>query len=196
MGSNKKQQIPADISDEDLIALASDPETREEAFRFLVAQYAPMLYTVIRRILVSHDDTDDALQNTLIKVWHNLSCFKSRSKLSTWMYTIALNEARSTLRRQRAERQLPIETDTYSIAETLTGDPYFDGDEAQAKLMEAIAQLPEKQRITFELRYFEELPYSEISEITGTSVGALKANYHHAMQKLFKYLGITEESQD
>lgn len=188
--------IPTDISDTDLITLATDPETREEAYRFLVKRYAPMLYSVIRRMLISHDDTDDVLQDTLIKVWENLPTFKSKSKLSTWMYTIALNEARSFLRRRHAERQLPMETDSYNIAEMLTSDPYFDGDETEAQLMEAIAKLPEKQRTTFELRYFEDLSYAEISEITGTSVGALKANYHHATQKLYKYLGIVEEKDE
>lgn len=189
-------KIRQDIPDEELIALAEDPESRDEAFRFIVEHYGPMLYAVIRRLLISHDDTNDALQNALIKIWKNLHRFKAKSKLSTWMYSIALNEARSFLRRNRAERQLPMETDSYSIAEMLTSDPYFDGDEAEIQLMEAIDKLPEKQRTTFELRYFEELPYAEISEITGTSVGALKANYHHATQKLYKYLGIVEEKED
>lgn len=186
-------KIPPDIADGDLIALAEDPATRDDAFRFIVDHYAPMLYTVIRRLLLSHDDTSDALQDTLIKIWRNLPRFEAKSKLSTWMYSIALNEARSFLRRNRPDRRLPIETDSCSLADVLTSDPYFDGDEAEARLLEAIARLPEKQRTTFELRYFEELPYSEISRITGTSVGALKANYHHATRKLQKYLGIEED---
>lgn len=186
-------KISPDIPDEELVELARQQETQEEAFRLIVDRYSPMLYAVIRRVLITHDDTNDALQNTLIKVWKNLGRFEGKSKLSTWMYTIALNEARSLLRRNRPERQLPMETDTYSLAETLTSDPYFDGDEAEIQLMEAIDKLPEKQRTTFELRYFEELPYAEISEITGTSVGALKANYHHATQKLYKYLGVVED---
>ena len=186
-------KISPDISEEELVKLARQPETEEEAFRLIVDRYSPMLYAVIRRVLITHDDTNDALQNTLIKVWKNLGRFEGKSKLTTWMYTIALNEARSLLRRNRPERQLPMETDTYSLAETLTSDPYFDGDEAEIQLMEAIEKLPEKQRTTFELRYFEELPYAEISEITGTSVGALKANYHHATQKLYNYLGVVED---
>ena len=120
--------ISPDISEEELVKLARQPETEEEAFRLIVDRYSPMLYAVIRRVLITHDDTNDALQNTLIKVWKNLGRFEGKSKLTTWMYTIALNEARSLLRRNHPERQLPMETDTYSLAETLTSDPYFDGE--------------------------------------------------------------------
>lgn len=183
-------QIPPHTPDEQLLELLQSSDTREPAFEFLMDKFAPQLYSVIRRIVHTHDDTDDVLQNTFVKVWQNLSSFRGDSKLSTWMYTIATNEALSHLRRERRSKKVPLTTDEYDLSEMLQSDPYFDGTAAEADFLAAIDQLPEKQRLTFEYRYFQELPYKEISEITGTSEGALKANYHHAVKKLQKFLNI------
>lgn len=184
--------IPDNISDEKLVALILDENSSEEAFAHLVDLYSQQLYAVIRRIVYSHEDADDVLQNTFIKVWRYIHTFKGDSKLSTWLYSIATNEALSHLRKEKRKRTLSLSTDDYDLSEMLTSDPYFDGDKAEADFIAAIDQLPEKQKVTFELRYFQDLPYKEISEIIGTSEGALKANYHHAVKKIKKILGIEE----
>lgn len=183
-------QIPDNIADEELISYLKKPETSEAAFSLLMDRYTKPLYLVIRRIVLSHDDADDVLQNTFIKIWKNISSYRGDSKLMTWMYSIATNEALSHMRREKNARRLPLTTDSYDLAQTLIGDPSFDGDEVEAQLYAAIDQLPEKQKVTFQMRYFEELPYSDIAEVTGTSIGALKANYHHAVNKLQKFLGL------
>ena len=188
--------IPKNISDEELLELLHSKQTLEQAFAFLVDRYSPQLYNVVLRIVFNHDDTDDVLQNVFVKVWKNISRFRGDSKLSTWMYSIATNEALSFLRKERRNQKVPLSTEEYDLASTLESDPYFDGDELMRDFMAAIDKLPEKQKVTFEMRYFEELPYGEISEITGTSVGALKANYHHAVKKLEKYLGIVDDPDD
>lgn len=185
-------EIPTQISDEDLVTLLRSKKHKEVAFAFLVDRYSQLLYAVIRRIVYRHEDANDVLQNTFIKIWKNIDRFKQQSKLSTWMYSIATNEALSHLRKEKSDRKLPLQTDEYDLSEMLMSDPYFEGDEVEAKLIAAIDQLPEKQRQTFELRYFQELSYSEISDITGTSEGALKANYHHAQKKLKSFLGIDD----
>lgn len=190
-----KNILLQDLSDEELLPYLTQPSTAEEAFGILVDRYSRPLYVVIRRIVFSHDNADDVLQNTLIKVWKNIAQFQGKSKLSTWMYSIATNEAISYIRQDNAARKFPITTDTYDLTQTLMSDPYFDGDEAEAELLCAIDKLPEKQKITFQMRYFEELSYSDIAEITGTSIGALKANYHHALNKLKQYLDV-EDADD
>lgn len=182
------------ITDDELIALLHSQEHFESAFEFLVNRYSRQLYAVIRRIVLRHEDADDVLQNTFIKVWKNIKSFRGDAKLSTWLHSIAVNEALSYIRREKAERKLALTGDGYDIAQMLVSDPYFDGDEAEAQLVAAIAELPEKQRLTFEMRYFDEKPFAEISQITGTSEGALKANYHHAVKKLKNYLNISDDS--
>ncbi len=184
--------IPPNISDEELIGLLHSKEHAEQAFEFVVNRYSRQLYAVVRRIVLRHEDADDVLQNTFIKVWKNIRGYRGDAKLSTWLHSIAVNEALSFIRREKSERKLALTGDGYDIAQMLASDPYFDGDEAEAQLIAAIAQLPEKQRITFELRYFDEKPFGEISKITGTSEGALKANYHHAVKKLQNFLNITD----
>lgn len=185
----------ADISDERLLELLTSERVSEseQAFALLVDRYAQRLYAVIRRIVYRHEDADDVLQNTFIKIWQNIHTFRGHSKLSTWIYTIATNEALSHLRREKPQRKLPMTTDEYDLSEMLQSDPYFDGDAAEADFLAAIAELPEKQKLTFELRYFEDLSYREISEITGTSEGALKANYHHAQKKIKAALGLEQD---
>lgn len=180
------------LSDEDLLPYLIDPVTAEGAFAVLIDRYSRPLYLVIRRIVFSHESTDDVLQNTLIKIWKSIAQFQGRSKLSTWMYSIATNEAITYVRQDHIRRSFPITTENYDLTQTLVGDPYFDGDETEAALLGAIDKLPEKQKITFQMRYFEELSYSDISQITGTSIGALKANYHHALNKLKQYLGVED----
>ena len=185
--------IPPKISDEELLALIHTPDQFEKAFEFLVNRYSRQLYVVVRRIVLRHEDADDVLQNTFIKACRNIKSFRGEAKLSTWLHSIAVNEALSHIRKEKEERKLALEGEGYDLTQMLTSDPYFDGDKAEAEFIAAIAELPEKQRLTFELRYFDDKPFAEIAEITGTSEGALKANYHHAVKKLKKYLNISDE---
>lgn len=166
-----------------LVALLTNPATRERAFAELVKQYSQPLYWQIRRLVLSHDNADDVLQNTFVKAWMNIDSFQGKSQLSTWMYRIAINESIDFLRRQRNVSTLDID-DAPNVANQLMNDDYFDGDEAQAMLQQAIAKLPEVQRTVFNLRYYDDMKYSEISKILNTSVGALKASYHIAVKKI------------
>ena len=166
-----------------LVALLTNPATRERAFAELVKQYSQPLYWQIRRLVLSHDNADDVLQNTFVKAWMNIDSFQGKSQLSTWMYRIAINESIDFLRRQRNVSTLDID-DAPNVANQLMSDDYFDGDEAQAMLQQAIAKLPEVQRTVFNLRYYDDMKYSEISKILNTSVGALKASYHIAVKKI------------
>lgn len=180
--------IPPDISDDELLILLKDSKSQNEAFAFLVSQYSPRLYHVIRRIVLFHEDADDVLQETFYKIWKNISKFRGQSRLGTWMHSIATNEALSHLRSEKYSRKIPLETSEYDLKEQLLGDDFFDGDAAEAALFAAIASLPEQQKLVFQYRYFDEMSYNEIAEITGTSIGGLKANYHHAQKKLKQYL--------
>lgn len=153
----------------------------------IVDQYGEPLYWKIRRIVLTHDDADDVLQNTFLKAWKNLPTFEGRSKLSTWLYRIAINEALDFLRRQKAMTLASADADL-TIANQLMADDYFDGDRSQALLQQAIAMLPDVQRTVFTLRYYDEMKYSEMSELLGTSEGSLKASYHVAVQKVTDYL--------
>ena len=160
------------------------PKTQNEAFRKLLQLYQKPLYNHIRGMVLNHDDADDVLQNTFIKVFANLKNFKGDSKLFSWMYRIATNEA-ITFMQQRAKKQgISNEEVQQKELNKLESDVFFNGDEIQLKLQKAIAILPEKQQIVFKMKYFEELKYEEISEILGTSVGGLKASYHHATKKI------------
>lgn len=176
------------FDDNKLIGLLRNPVTRERAFAQVVAEYSEQLYWKIRRIVFSHDNADDVLQNTFIKAWLNLDNFEAKSKLSTWLYRIAFNEAIDFLRKEKKMSETVDVDDDNSVANTLLADDYFDGDEAQAHLQAAIAKLPEVQRVVFNLRYYEEMPYSEMSKLLGTSEGALKASYHIAVKKIRKTL--------
>ena len=153
----------------------------------IVDQYGESLYWKIRSIVLTHDDADDVLQNTFLKAWKNLPTFEGRSKLSTWLYRIAINEALDFLRRQKAMTLASADADL-TIANHLMADDYFDGDRSQALLQQAIAMLPDVQRTVFTLRYYDEMKYSEMSELLGTSEGSLKASYHVAVQKVTDYL--------
>ncbi|WP_445716827.1 RNA polymerase sigma factor [Flavobacterium sp.] len=165
-----------------------NPKTQNEAFRKLLHLYQKPLYNHIRNLVLNHDDTDDVLQNTFIKVFSNLKNFKGDSKLYSWMYRIATNEA-LTFMQQRAKKQgISNEELQQKTINKLETDVFFDGDEIQLKLHKAIATLPEKQQLVFKMKYFEELKYEEISEILTTSVGALKASYHIAAKKIEDFL--------
>ena len=176
-------------SDREIIEKFKTPGQQETAFRMLMDTYQERLYWHCRRMLVSHEDADDALQNTLIKVWKNLENFRQESELFTWLFRIATNESLSQIKRRK--RHQANTDDTFydgKLTDTLETDPWFDGDEIQLKLQKAIHALPEKQRLVFNLRYYEEMKYEEMSEVLETSVGALKASYHHAAKKIEKYL--------
>lgn len=164
-----------------------DIAEKRKLFEQIVPQYSEKLYWAIRRIVLCHDDANDVLQNLFIKVWNGIDDFQNRSKLSTWLYRIAVNEALDFLRRQRNVASLDT-VDNMSVADQLEADRYFDGDRAQALLQEAIASLPDVQRVVFNLRYYDELKYTEISQMLDTSEGALKASYHIAVKKITAYM--------
>ena len=165
-----------------------NPKTQNEAFRKLLQLYQKPLYYHIRNMVLNHDDADDVLQNTFIKVFGNLKNFKGDSKLYSWMYRIATNEA-ITFIQQRAKKQgISSEEAQQKAINKLESDVFFDGDDIQLKLQKAIAKLPDKQQMVFKMRYFEEIKYEEMSEILNTSVGALKASYHIAAKKIEEFL--------
>lgn len=163
-------------------------ETSQEAFRELVTMYKERLYWHIRNIVKDHADTDDVLQNTFLKIYKNVNQFKGESKLFSWMYRIATNEAITFLNKKARRLHITSEELQNQIIDNLESDVYFEGDEIQLKLQQAINILPEKQQQVFNMKYFQELKYREISEILGTSEGALKASYHHAVKKIEDYL--------
>jgi len=156
----------------------------EIAFNQLVFKYQERLYWHVRKIVIDHDDADDVLQNSMIKIWRSLSSFRSESGLYTWLYRIATNEALSFLKQKKKKAFAPWIDLEGQMSESLEADPWFNGDEIQLKLQQAILKLPEKQRIVFNMKYFDQVKYEEMSEILGTSVGALKASYHHAVKKI------------
>ena len=166
----------------------SDPTQRRKAFEIVVRKFSSQIYWQIRRLVFSHDDADDILQNTFMKAWAGLDSFRGDARLSTWLYRIAFNECLTFLSRKKSERLLSIDDEETSDAGKLESDPYFNGDYAQRLLQESIGTLPARQRMVFIMKYFEEKKYEEISEIVGTSVGALKASYHHAVRKIEKYI--------
>jgi RNA polymerase sigma-70 factor (ECF subfamily) len=170
------------VTDERLLELLASEFTFEQGFGLLVAAYKQRLYWHIRRIVLTHEDADDALQNTFVKVYKGIAQFEGKSKLFTWMYRIATNEAISLV--QQRNRHATGSLDGNDVADLLKADPWFEGDETQLLLLTAIAGLPEKQRLVFHLRYYDEMPYEEMSELLGTSVGALKASFHHAVKKI------------
>jgi len=166
------------------IKALSSPETQEMAFKKLLTDYKERLYWHIRKIVIDHEDADDVLQNTFIKVFENISKFKGNSNIFTWMYRIATNESLSFLGKKARHLGISNEEWIEKQVENLESDVFFDGDEMQLKLQKIIATLPEKQRLVFNMRYFEEMKYEKMSEILETSVGGLKASYHHAVKKI------------
>lgn len=167
---------------------SGDPAIQRKAFEKVVHYYSEKLYWQIRKLVLSHDDANDLLQNTFIKAWMSIDLFRGEAKLSTWLYKIAINESITFLNRQRAQNNLSLDDQELFLSQRLESDSYFDGDELQLKLQKAILTLPEKQRIVFNMRYFDDMSYDQISLVLGTSVGALKASYHHATKKVEDFL--------
>lgn len=167
-----------------LIERLKDPLKKRMAFHELVITYQERLYWHIRKIIIDHNDTDDILQNVFLKVWNNIETFREESVLSTWIYKIATNESLTFLSQQKKRKGFFIKSEDEYLKEKFYADEFFDGEEMHKQLMEAVLSLPEKQRIVFNMKYFDEMKYEEISDILETSVGALKASYHHAVKKI------------
>ena len=175
--------IPTD--DSQMMKSLADPEQARKAFEQVVSRYSEPLYWKIRHIVVDHDDANDVLQNTFLKAWRSLGDFRQESKLSTWLYRIAINESLDFVRREQKMRNMDGDV---ALASRLVADNYFDGDQTQALLQEAIATLPDVQRTVFNLKYFDEMKYSDMSKLMGVTEGALKASYHIAVKKITAYV--------
>lgn len=175
------------IEDEDLVARLRDPKQCRAAFSEVITRFSEPLYHQIRRMVQTHDDTNDLLQNTFMKAWTSIDAFRGQAKLSTWLHKIAINESLTFLEKQRKQNHLSIDEETKHLINTIEADDHIDGDELRKKLREAVATLPEKQRLVFNMRYYDEMEYKQMSEILGTSVGALKASYHLAVKKIEQF---------
>ncbi len=178
-------EIPAE--NETLVARLRDPATVREAFGEVIRLFSEPLYWQIRRMVQSHDDANDLLQNTFMKAWQSVENFRGDARLSTWLYKIAINEAITFLARERKRLGLSLDDQEAALAATIESDPDIDGDELARELRKAIATLPEKQRLVFNMKYFDDMKYEEMSNILGTSVGALKASYHLAVKKIEQF---------
>jgi RNA polymerase sigma-70 factor (ECF subfamily) len=174
------------MQDHELLMQLRTEETRESAFSTLVSTYQSKVYNIVRKMVIDHEDTNDIVQETFVKVWHKVAEFKGESQLYTWIYRVATNEALQFLRKRK--RRMLFWSDNSDLENYLADDVALNGDEIQLKLQKAILKLPDRQRLVFNLKYFEELKYEEISEILNTSVGSLKANYHHAVKKIEKFI--------
>jgi len=176
------------VDDAEILSKFQDEKTRNEAFNLLLKKYQQKLYWHIRRMVVDHDDADDLIQDTFIKVWKNLPGFRNDAQLYTWMYRIATNECITFLNKKKQKNNIPLDDVAYDLADTLADSSYFNGDQAQLKLQQAILTLPEKQRLVFNMKYYEDMKYEQMSEVLGTSVGALKASFHLAVKKIETFL--------
>lgn len=178
-----------DIQEEALmIQMLKDEKQNRRAFEQLVKEFSQSLYWQIRKMVLCHDDANDVLQNTLIKAWSNISQFRGESRISTWLFRIAINETYTFLNKERQRSQASMTDLEDMMVQNLQSDPYFSGDETEIKLQKAVLSLPEKQRLVFNMKYYDDLKYEEISDILGTSVGALKASYHYAVQKIENFM--------
>lgn len=164
-----------------------DPATARRAFGEVIDRYSQPLYWQIRRMVNSHEDANDLLQNTFLKAWSSLDQFRGDAKLSTWLHKIAINESLTFLERERKRLNISLDDEEARLVNAIEADTDIDGDELRLQLRKAIASLPEKQRLVFNMRYYDEMPYEKMSEILGTSQGALKASYHHAVKKIEQY---------
>ena len=173
--------------DSRLIERLRQPETCRDAFNDVIRQYSEPLYWQIRRMVESHDDANDILQNTFLKAWQSVEGFRGDAKLSTWLSKIALNESRTFLSKERKRLSLSLDDEESHLVNLIESDEYVDGDALALKLRKAVAALPEKQRLVFNMKYYDEMKYEQMSEILGTSVGALKASYHLAVKKIEQY---------
>ena len=175
------------MDEKEIIKQLNDPKTQRKAFEKVVRMYSEQLYWHVRRVVLSHDDADDVLQNVFMKAWTHLDSFSQESRISTWLYRIAINESIDFMRRQKKQQQVSVDNEDLSVANMLMADDYFDGNQTQAMLQEAISQLPDVQRTVFNMRYFDEKKYSEISQVLHTSEGSLKASYHIAVKKISEF---------
>ncbi len=174
--------------EEEILKLCSRAETFEKGFRLLVHTHQESIYRIIRQMVLNHEDANDIMQEVFIKVWRSLSKFRKESSLSTWIYRIAVNETFNFLKKQKRKQFFLSGDRTTMVMERLRSDPYFDGQEIEIKLQEALLQLPDRQRLVFNMRYYEDMKFDEIEEILGTSSGSLRASYHIAVKKVKKYL--------
>ena len=174
--------------EQELVSRLRQPQTARSAFNEVIRRYSEPLYHQIRRMVQNHDDASDLLQNTFLKAWQNLEYFRGDARLSTWLYKIAVNESLSFLARERKRYAMSLDDQESALANMIEADSYFDGDAAAELLRKAVVTLPEKQRLVFNMKYYDEMKYEEISEILGTSVGALKASYNLAVKKIEKYI--------
>jgi RNA polymerase sigma-70 factor (ECF subfamily) len=177
-------------NESELLTMLRDEKQRRKAFNALVDLYSETLYWQIRKMVLSHDDANDILQNAFLKCWSNIDQFRGDSKISTWLFRIAINETYTFLNKERQKNQSNFTDLEDLMVQNLQSDPWFSGDEAEIKLQKAILSLPDKQRLVFNMKYYDELKYEEISEVLGTSVGALKASYHYAVQKIEAFLAL------
>ncbi len=164
-----------------------DPSTARHAFGEMIDRYSQPLYWQIRRMVNNHEDANDLLQNTFLKAWNSIDAFRGDARLSTWLHKIAINESLTFLERQRKQLNLSLDDEEANLIHAIEADTDIDGDELRLELRKAIASLPEKQRLVFNMRYYDDMPYEKMSEILGTSTGALKASYHHAVKKIEQY---------
>ena len=176
-----------EYNEERIIAQLKDESLRAAAFSAIVKEHSESIYWHIRRMVLEHEDANDITQNTFIKAWMNIDSFQGKSKISTWLYRIAINETLTFLNKNRTTL-VSLDTPDGAIAEQLESDTFFSGNKADAMLQEAIARLPEKQRLVFNLKYYDEMKYEDMSQLLDTSVGALKASYHIAVKKIEEYL--------
>lgn len=176
------------IDEKQLVKDLQDPKTAHTAFDTLMRLYGEQVYWQIRKMVMNHEDANDLLQNSFLKAWNNLDNFRGDARLSTWLYKIAINETINFLNKERNRRNITDDTQDDFLLSNIESDEYFDGDELQEEFQKAITALPEKQRLVFNMRYFDEMKYEKMSEILGTSVGALKASYHHAVKKITAFL--------
>ncbi len=175
-------------TDKEIIEKIQDEKTVNYGFNLLMDKYQEKVYWVIRRMVIEHDSADDIAQETFVKVWKNIESFKGDSKLYTWIYRIATNEALNHLRKKKRRFFLPIGDVEHELSSSLDTDIYYSGDQIQLKLQKALLKLPEKQRLVFNMKYFEEMKFKDIAEVMDVSVGSLKAQYHHAVKKIEKFI--------
>lgn len=176
------------IDEKALVEQLRDPARARDAFRTVLDTYSQPVYWQVRKMVLNHDDANDIVQNVFLKAWNNLHNFRGEAKLSTWLFKIAVNESINFINKEKQRLQLTEDADESFLMNNLEADEWFDGDRLQKDLLGAVARLPEKQRLVFNMRYFDDMKYEKISEILGTSVGALKASFHHAVKKVTEAL--------
>ena len=180
--------MSASVSDTEILSKFQDERTRNEAFNLLLKKYQQKIYWHVRRMVIDHDDADDLVQDVFVKIWKNLPGFRSDAQLYTWMYRIATNECITFLNKKKQKNNIPLDDVSYELADTLADSSYLSGDKIQLKLQRALLTLPDKQRLVFNMKYYDDMKYDEMSEVLGTSVGALKASFHLAVKKIEAYL--------